>query len=162
MKKTYGLQSIDQKITDLLKPLFQGSKKEFILINNLVKNWNELVGKKYSPFCYPKSVNFDKNSKNAKLTIAVHNSAVGMFLESNNEIILEKIASFYGFKSITKIVIKQEPKEINIHPQEIKLPKQQEDFLQQRLKNIQDQELVQTLRNLGKQIFNEKNKQSKD
>jgi len=157
MKKSYGLQPIDQKITDLLKPLFQGSKKEFILINNLVKNWSDLIGKKYAPFCYPKSVNFDKSSKNAKLTIAVYNSSVGMFLESNSEIILEKIASFYGFKSINKISIKQEPKEVAIKPEEIKLPKQQQEFLQKRIKDIEDPELAKTLENLGKQIFKEKN-----
>ena len=158
MKKTYGLQSIDQKITDLLKPIFQGSKKEFILINNLVKNWSDLIGKKYAPFCYPKAVNFDKNSKNAKLTIAVHNSAVGMFLESNSEIILEKIASFYGFKSISKIIIKQEPKEIIINPEEIRLPKEQESFLQSKLEQIEDKELAKTLQMLGRQIISEKNK----
>lgn len=156
MKKSYGLQSIDQKITDLLKPIFQGSKKEFILINNLVKNWSELIGKKYSPFCYPKSVNFDKNGKNAKLTIAVYNSSIAMFLESNSEIILEKIASFYGFKSINKIVIKQEPKEIKIGIDEIKLAKEQESFLQEKLMQIEDQELAKTLERLGRQILQEK------
>ena len=36
-KRSFGLQTIEEKMSHLLKPIFQGSKKEFILINNLVK-----------------------------------------------------------------------------------------------------------------------------
>lgn len=153
-KPSYGLQSIDQKLTHLLKPLFHGSKKEFILVNNLVKNWQEIIGKKYCDFCYPKTVNFDKTGKNAKLTIAVYNSSVGFFLENNSEILIERIASFYGFKSISKIIIKQEPKDIN-HGQalDFKLPQAQEKFLEGKISGIEDQDLAATLQKLGREVF---------
>lgn len=150
------MQQIDQKLTHLLKPLFHGSKKEFIMINNLVKNWQEIIGKKYSEFCYPKTVQFSKDkSSGAKLTIAVYNSAVGFFLENNSEIIIERIASFYGFKSISKIIIKQEPKDINSNKaREIKLPEAQEKNLQEKISKIADKDLAETLQNLGRDVFN--------
>jgi hypothetical protein len=151
----YGLQNIDQKISSLLRPIFQGSKKEFILINNLVKNWQDIVGTKYVKFCYPKTVSFDKEGS-AKLTIAVHNSAAGFFLENNGDLIIERIASFYGFKSIAKIIIKQEPKDIATKREEIVLPKNQEDFLQGKLGNIADKGLAEALQNLGREIMVEK------
>ncbi len=156
MKRTsFGLQSIDQKISHLLKPIFAGSKKEFILINNLVKNWEDLIGKKYAKFCYPKTVSFSKDkSQQAKLTIAVYNSATGFFLENNSEIIIERIASFYGFKSIGKIIIKQEPKEIATKAKEIILPQSQETLLQEKIRNIKDQNLAETLAKLGRDIIN--------
>ncbi len=156
MRKTfYGLQSIDQKLAGLLKPLFQGSKKEFILINNLVKNWQEIIGKKYSEFCYPKSINLRKEKgATGKLTVGVYNSAVGFFLENNSELIIERIACFYGYKAISKIIIKQEPRIINVDKvKEIVLPQNQEDFLQERIAEIEDQDLAATLRQLGKEIF---------
>ena len=156
MRKTfYGLQSIDQKLAGLLKPLFQGSKKEFILINNLVKNWQEIIGKKYSEFCYPKSINLRKEKgATGKLTVGVYNSAVGFFLENNSELIIERIACFYGYKSISKIIIKHEPRIINVDKvKEIVLPQNQEDFLQERIAEIEDQDLAATLRQLGKEIF---------
>jgi hypothetical protein len=154
MKKSYGLQSIDQKISTLLQPLFQGSKKEFIIINNLVKNWQDIVGTKYVTFCYPKSINFDKSQKTAKLTIAVHNPAVGFFLESNTEIILERISSLYGFKNISKIVIKQEPKNIQTQKvKEIRLPEKEEKLLEEKTAAIEDKDLAQTLQKLGREIF---------
>jgi hypothetical protein len=155
MKQSYGLQSLDQKLSHLLNPLFQGSKKEFILVNNLVKNWEEVIGKKYCEFCYPKSVNFGKEvSAGGKLTIGVYNSAVGFFLENNSELIIERIARFYGFKSISKIIIKQEPKMVNSEKAaEIKLPEVQENFLTGKLSEIKDRDLAETLQKLGREIF---------
>jgi hypothetical protein len=151
----YGLQNIDQKISTLLKPIFQGSKKEFILVNNLVKNWDEIIGPKYAKFCHPKSVVFGKE-KNAKLTIAVYNTAAGFFVENNNDLIIERIASFYGFKSIAKIIVKQEPRDIGAKRAEIILPKNKEDFLQEKINKITDKNLAQALQALGREIMVEK------
>ena len=157
-KATFGLQSIEQKMASLLKPLFQGSKKEFILINNLVKNWQEVIGKKYAEFCYPKAVTLGKEKGiGGKLTIGVYNSAVGFFLESNSEIIIERIASFYGFKTISKIIIKQEPRIVESNKvREIKLPQAQEDFLSDKILGVEDQDLAETLRKLGREVFDKK------
>jgi len=156
-KPTYGLQSIDQKISNLLKPIFAGSKKEFVIINNLVKNWPEIIGKKYAPFSYPKSINFDKSEKSAKLVIGVYNSSVGFFLENNSEFLLEKIAMLYGYKAISKIIIKQEPKEVNLGKAiEIKLPAAQEKFLAEKVGEIEDRDLAEILQKLGREVFKDK------
>ncbi len=157
--KSYGLQSIDQKISNLLKPIFAGSKKEFVIINNLVKNWHEIIGKKYADFCYPKSINFDKSQKSAKLTIAVYNSSVGFYLENSSEFLLEKIATLYGYKAITKIIIKQEPKQLNNKiREEIKLPKEQQEKLNAQIKDVTDPDLANILEKLGRDILGHKNK----
>ncbi len=183
-RKSYGLQTIDQKLTYLLRPIFHGSKKEFILLNNLVKNWPEIVGKRYAEFCYPKSASFAgwqknldtgwqknldtglqknsdvggrQNSGGGKLTIAAYNSGVGFFLETNSELIVERIASFYGFKSISKIIIKQEPQNPNIHQvSEPKLTQQCENFLQEKVLQIDDKDLAATLQKLGREVFGRK------
>lgn len=154
-KPNFGLQSIEEKMASLLKPLFQGSKKEFILVNNLVKNWDQVIGKKYAEFCYPKSVSLGKEKGvGGKLTIGVYNAAVGFFLESNAEIIIERIASFYGFKTIAKIIIKQEPRASNLGKrQEIKLLPAQEIFLNDAVANIIDQDLAKTLKELGREVL---------
>lgn len=128
------------------------------MLNNLVKNWEEIIGKKYAEFCYPKSISLGKEKNAAKLTIAVYNPAVGFFLENNSEIILERIAVSYGFKSIKKIIIKQEPKDIDSNKtREIKLPQAQEKFLQERIAEVKDEELAATLQKLGREILQNKN-----
>lgn len=163
-KTSYGLQSIDSKLTSLLKPLFTHNKKEFLVINNLVKNWEEIVGKKYAQLCYPKTINFSKNAQDSqknssqgKLTIAVYNSSAGFFLENNSEYLIEKIAKLYGFKAISKIIIKQEPKQIDDKNKEpIKLSQQNEDLLQNQIKDVTDKDLAETLERLGRDILKDK------
>lgn len=159
MQKSYDLQTIDAKITNLLKPLFQGTKKEFVIINNLVKNWHEIIGEKYAKLCHPKAISFDKSQKNIKLTIAVYNPAIGFFIEQNSQLILERISALYGFNAIGKIIIKQEPKNVNLEQKsEIKLSQKKEDFLQQKIKEVQDQDLAKTLTALGREVFKENDK----
>ncbi len=152
-RKSYGLQTIDDKMTALLKPIFQGSKKEFILINNLTKNWPEIIGKTYAKFCYVKSVRFDRENK-ASLTIAVHNPATGFFIDNSSELIIERIATLYGFKSIHRIIVKQEPKDVDNKAEiDFKLDDKKESFLQQKTKDIENQELLETLQILGREII---------
>jgi hypothetical protein len=153
-KRSFGLQTIEEKMSHLLKPIFQGSKKEFILINNLVKNWAQIVGPKYAKFCAPKMVNFEKNKTGAKLTISVFNSSVGFFLENNSDIIIERIATLYGFKSINRIIIKQEPKNIEMEQLDKKInDKNIEKMVDSTLENIENKELEATLKKLAEDIF---------
>ena len=153
-KRSFGLQTIEEKMSHLLRPIFQGSKKEFILINNLVKNWAQIVGPKYAKFCAPKMVNFEKNKTGAKLTISVFNSAVGFFLENNSDIIIERIATLYGFKSINRIIIKQEPKNIEMEQLDKKIKdKNIEKMVDSTLENIENKELEATLKKLAEDIF---------
>ena len=153
-KRSFGLQTIEDKMSHLLRPIFQGSKKEFILINNLVKNWAQIVGPKYAKFCAPKMVNFEKNKSGAKLTISVFNSSVGFFLENNSDIIIERIATLYGFKSIVKIIIKQEPRSIETTSPDKKITNQDtEKMVNSTLQNIENKELEATLKKLAEDIF---------
>lgn len=149
-----GLQTIDEKISHLLKPIFQNNKKHFLVINNLTKNWADIVGGKNAQSCNPQGLNFDREGKNGKLTISAHNSAIAFFLQNNSELIIERIAMIYGFKGISKIIIKQEPKKPENQPQQsIKLDKKSEDFLAEKIAAIEDKDLAETLRKLGRAIF---------
>lgn len=155
-RTNFGLQDFEKNLNNVLKPIFSGSKQEFVMINNLVKNWEDVIGKKYAKFCYPKSVVIAKK-KNAKskLTIGVFNPGVGFFLEQNSEVILERIASYYGFKSIEKIIIKQEPQEIEIikKADDITLNTKKQQIVDDKIKDIADKELAQTLARLGKMVL---------
>lgn len=162
-RKYFGMQTVDQKVSNLLTRLFKGSKKEFVLISNLVKNWEEIIGSKFYKFCYPKSVRFERvteekyersrNPYGGILTIAVYNAAVGTQLGWLQESIIERIACLYGHKSIRKIIIKQEPQLVQT-TRSIIISKEDEFFLQEKLTKIENKELADTLFNLGKEIFN--------
>ncbi len=164
----FGPTAIEKSISNLLKPVFLGNKKEFKIINNLAKNWPNIIGKNYAKFCYPKTVAFSKNitgqksgpnlQNKAKLTIAVTNSAVAFFLESNSEFIIERIAELYGYKAITKIIIKQEPsnkhfEQNNSKPKTNNLTPKNQERLDKAVKLVKDQELAEIIARLGKDIL---------
>ena len=156
-REFYGLQSLDDKITHLLKPIFNYSKKEFIIINNLVKNWSQIVGAKYSNLCAPKSINLNSKTQDGKLTIAVFNPAVGFFIEQNSEIIIERIATLYGYKSIKKIILKQEPQNINLPKiNNTQIDKTLNAQIDSKLQFIENQELQATLKLLALDIISKK------
>ncbi len=150
MNSRQGLQTIDDKISQLLKPILQNNKKQFLVINNLTKNWSNIIGQKNATNCHLQSLHFDREGKNGKLTISAHNSAVAFFLQANSDRILERIATLYGFKGITKIIIKQEPKKSEDQPEKIiKLDKKSAEILEEKIAKIEDKDLAETLRKLG-------------
>ena len=156
-KKNFA-RSIEENINQVLQPLFSGSKKEFILINNLVKNWSQIIGKKYARFCTPKMVSFSKDHKSAKLTIIAYNSAIAFFIENNSELIIETIASLYGYKTINKIIVKQQPQNIkNLNESKIILNPFQEEYLQKKISNFENNDLAQTIADLGRDIIKNNN-----
>lgn len=165
-RKTFGTQSLDKHLNTLLQPLFSGSKKEFIFLNNLSKNWHKIVGKKYAALCHPKSCSFPRDfaakskktpRSGAKLTIAVHNPATGFFLENNSDLILERLAVFCGFKMITKVIIVQDPREIaDVAEKEIKLSDEESSKLDKNLTNVKDSELSAVLKKIGATVLKEK------
>lgn len=154
MQKLSGFRSLEDSVSMLLKPAFNGIKKDFVIVNNLIKNWQEIVGEKYSKLCSPKSVRFDKLNKNVKLTVIAYNSAIAFFLENNSEIIIERIASLYGFKSISKIIIKQETRKIDYQKaRKVKLSVEQENEIERIVYKIENEELAKTLQKLGEEIL---------
>lgn len=148
MNKRNGMQHIDNKITDLLKPVFKNDKRKFIAINNLFKNWNSIIGNKYHNYCSPKSIKSE--GKNNTLFIYAHNSSIGFIIENNSEIIIEKIASLYGYKPINKIKVIISPKNIKINEASRNKLTQEinNELITNNLSYINDLELAETLAKL--------------
>ena len=155
-QRGYGTNHIENSIINLLKPLHKKDKKNFLIIGNIIKNWEKVVGRKYANFCAAKSISFDKNSnsKKAKLTIAVFNPAVGFFLQNNSELILDRISQLYGYRAISKITIKQETKEVDVNKnKEPVLTKKQTSELATQIKDVKDSDLQDILSRLGADII---------
>lgn len=156
-----GIITIDNAITNLLKPIFVGDKKKFIAINHLQKNWDNIIGNNYYKFCLPKIIKFDKFGNKATLTIIAYNSSIAFLIENNQNNIIEKIKTLSGLHSIDKIKIIQQPANINSRiigknsfyqksPQEINDIRNKIDKI---LTKIDDKEIKNTLEDLAMSIF---------
>lgn len=108
-KKRYqGLNNIGYALNQVIKPF---SKRNLTLIVPIIKNWENIIGKKYSKFCEPEKIRFKKGEKgNGELYISVFNPAIALYLDSNELYICEKIASYFGYKIVSKIRLIQRPK----------------------------------------------------
>lgn len=152
-----GFSSIEDNISQILKPIFVKKKDNFLLTNSLNKNWQKIIGEKCWQFCSPRKIQFEKNKKaNAVLTIAANNSAVAFYLEANISQILENIASYYGYKVVGDIKIIQEPKIIlqeKLDKIEEKISKKNEELIVESTNKIKDLELKEILQKLGKSIL---------
>ncbi len=156
-RRGYGVSHIENSITNLLKPLHNKDKKNFLIISNIIKNWEKVVGKKYVNLCAARSIGFDKGGsgqKKAKLIINVYNPAVGFFLQNNSELILDRIAQLYGYRAVHKITIKQEAKEVNLNKnKEPNLTETQKKSLESQIKDVKNTDLQEILSKLGADIM---------
>ena len=156
--QNFGFKTLEKNISQILKPVFAKKKDDFLVINNLNKNWQKIVGEKCWQFCFPKKIKFEKNKKaNGVLTVGANNSAIAFYLEASSNQIIENIAAYYGYKVVGEIRIVQEPKILAEEPQKIdhKLSASQENFIAKTTTIIQDDELKSILQKLGQSILKE-------
>jgi hypothetical protein len=154
-RKKHFLQ-LSLNVSQILKPIFNKRKDNFLVINNLNKNWQKIVGDRCWQFCIPKKVRFQKGKKNnATLYIVAYNSAIAFYLEANSTQIIQNIASYYGYKIISQIRISQELR--NVEQKELilnkKIDEEQRKIIEDSTINIKDDGLKLALQNLGKSIF---------
>ena len=152
-----GFKPLEKNISQILKPIFTKKKDNFLVINNLNKNWQKVIGEKCWQFCWPKKIKFEKNKKSdGILTIGVNNSAAAFYLEASTNQIIENIASYYGYKIVTEIRIVQEPrilgenKSIEIHRN---ISQESQNIIAKSTSQIKDLELKEILQKLGKSIL---------
>jgi hypothetical protein len=158
-----GFLPLEKNISQILKPIFvKGAKTrdDFLVINNLNKNWQKIIGEKCWQFCWPKKIKFEKNKKvNGVLTIVVNNSATAFYLEASANQIIENIASYYGYKVVGEIRIIQEPK-ILVENKSVEInqniSQKNRDLINDATLAIKDQELKSILQQLGTSIWTKK------
>ncbi len=152
----YGFKPLEKNISQILKPVFAKKKDDFLVINHLNKNWQQIAGEKCWQFCFPRKIKFEKNKKvNGVLTIVAHNSSIAFYLEASSGQIIENIAAYYGYKVVGEIRIVQEPKilEVEQKKSDAKISAVKEEFIAKSTTTIQDDELKSILQKLGKLIL---------
>ena len=139
-------------LKNLLKPILK-NYSPIILI--LKRNWFNILGAKYYEFCEAENVYFHKNKKNCGiLTIVCFNNIISFYIENNKFFILDKINAIFGYNLIQDIRIKQQPKIIrDIYKKDKILDKSTENYLNNKVIEINNENLKNSLINLGKSVY---------
>tara|TARA_A100001015_G_scaffold73573_1_gene81649 strand:+ start:52 stop:540 length:489 start_codon:yes stop_codon:yes gene_type:complete len=108
-KSMYSIQGIRTVSNSLPKGLKKILKKGGHNYNTIIENWSNLVGKKISNICYPKSVKTNKELKDGVLILNVfHGDQIEV--EYSKKDIMDKINVFFGYlfiKEIRLVLIKE-------------------------------------------------------
>ena len=150
MYSIQGLRTVSNSLPNGLKKILKKGGHNY---STIIENWSNLVGKKISNVCYPKSIKTNKELKNGVLVLNVfHGDQV--FIEYSKQDIVDKINTFFGYqfiKEVRLVLIKekiQKIKKYNFH-QETKTK------FKKKVEKITDVSLKKNLTNLLN-VFNKK------
>ena len=136
-KSMYSIQGLKTVGNSLPRGLNRVLKKGGHNYSSIINNWVELVGKKTSKICYPKSVKTNRELKDGILMLNVtHGNQLDV--EYSKKDIVDKINSFFGYNFIrqVKLVLIDE-----------KIHKKNKDSLGE-LKNIKFEKKINQIENL--------------
>ena len=145
-----GLRPFSSSIPKTLK---KHLKKGGYNYSNIVDNWTKMVSKKIADACYPITVKMGKEMREGTLVLnVIHGKEVEVEYEKNE--IMDKINSFFGYKCISKVVLKIV--QDTVKPKK-NFPKIK-DFskIEDKMSKVNDDTLKSSLNNFLK-AFNERN-----
>ena len=150
MYSIQGLRTVSNSLPRGLKTILKKGGHNY---SSIIYNWSNLVGKKISSVCYPKSVKTDRELKNGILVLNVfHGDQI--LVEYSKKDIIDKINAFFGYqfiKDIRLVLIKEKiDKKRKYHFNE-----NQKLRLQKKIEKIGDSNLKKNLTDLIN-VFNRK------
>ena len=103
-KKYSGAQTLSNFLPDEVKKIL---KKRGFAELELLKNWGNIVPKKYISLIYPIKIKANSQKEGARLVLKVDPS-IAFAVEHEKEKIIQKINSFFGYQAIVKLELIQE------------------------------------------------------
>ena len=145
-----GLRPFSSSIPKALKKHLRKGGYNY---SNIVDNWTKIVSKKIADACYPITVKMGKEMREGTLVLnVIHGKELEVEYEKNE--IMDKINSFFGYKCISKVVLKIV--QDTVKPKK-NFPKIK-DFskIEDKMSKVNDDTLKSSLNNFLK-AFNERN-----
>ena len=92
-------------IENVNKIIYKIYKNKNPVLADIIINWPKIVGVKYSQNTLPLKINTlrDKNKKINILMVEVSNAATSVEIAFQQDIIIERLAVYMGYKAIKKI-----------------------------------------------------------
>ena len=145
-KRTYKLLPISNAISRVYKNNSGQNDSRFI---NLMRNWDNIIGKEYAKILSPIKV----SSKTKSLVVS---SEKNFSLEANYiaPMLLEKINGFYGYKAFNKIdfLFKKKRKENEKGKESVTVKEETQGKIKEIVCNIDNNELKESLERLGRSM----------
>lgn len=95
-------KTLSQCIEPITRPVL---KKQGLAGSRIISEWRSIVGEKLATRCIPQKLSFSAGKKiDGTLSIAVE-SGFATELQHNQPLILERLATYFGYKAVSRITI---------------------------------------------------------
>ena len=150
MYSIQGIKTVSNSLPNGIKKILKKGGHNY---SSIIYNWSDLVGKKISSICYPKSVKANRDLKNGILLLNVfHGDQI--LVEYNKQNIIEKINAFFGYQFIKEIRLVLIKEKIDKKEKQF-FSSNQKMMLQKKIEKIGDFNLKKKLTNLIN-VYNKK------
>ena len=156
------LTSVSKTILPLAKQLL-GAKG--LMEIEILSGWTSIVGEDLAQYSLPQKIFFRKNERSdGTLELLVLSGAFAMEIKQRESQILDKINSYFGYIAVSKLKIVQNscPENFLIDKKPIDnmkknlVSKEEQNYITEIVKDIDNSDLRQKLENLGKAVFSSK------
>ncbi len=158
-KKAVGLTCLSDGIGDMAKKLLG---PHGLIEIDLIRNWEKIVGSELAEQTLPQKIDFKKDARDdGTLCLLVSSGAFALQINYQADIILQKVNTYFGYKAINKIKIMQigngafektQAKSADIE-KKILVTKDEQNYIDTIISDIQDDALKNRLESLGKHIM---------
>jgi len=151
-----------RKLGDLTEvAVMPAAEKHGFAMFKILSNWPHIVGEFLAQHCTPKGLQFPSNQTvKGVLLIEVENPGFSLELQASERIIVQKIATFFGYQAIDKIrveISRTRKKTVKLEPDDIVLKQtvsfEQEEDILSNLGNIEDDLLRDMLASIAQNSF---------
>lgn len=149
-KKPHGARALAALLPKLTKPLF--SARGFAEAG-MLNDWPDIVGRPLADYTAP-----ERLSPDGALEVRV-GGGWAVELQHLEPLVLERIASYFGYRAVTRLVLIQGPLPPRAKPARKHRPKTlgkaEEEVLRQKLAETDDPKLRAALERLGREVLGE-------
>ena len=147
-KRRYSLfsKSLKSCIDPLVRPVF---KAQGLAASKLIAEWEQLVGKELARHTLPLKLTFARDKNHGGTLTVSCTGAYAVTLQHMQPILIERIASYFGYKAVERILIEQRPMEA-VAPAKRSVAKKGKNVDTSSIADVEDPELREALSALAK------------
>ena len=138
----------------IVKPVF---KARGLMEGKIITHWNQIVGEKFSRLALAESITFPRGKKTEGTLHLSVTSSGGMLLHYAQDLILEQVNTFFGYKALSKLRMTHGfVPPIEVAPKTpVSLSEGDKEWIESQTEGISDPELKECLDKLGGSLVQE-------
>lgn len=134
---------------EIVKPVF---KARGLMEGKIITHWPQIVGEKFSSLAIPEKITFPKKDKRTEGTLHLNVTSAGaLLLQFSQDLILEQVNIFFGYKALTKLRMTHGffPPSAQVSKPSRPLSQEESEWITTQTSLISDPELKECLEKLG-------------